>query len=142
MKLIAGIKSNAKPQLPDHGAVVSSTALDAPWQLERGAVTAELAVALPAVVLLLITILAIAAAFGTQMRVSDAARTGARLYSIGRSQPEVKSQVIQIAGANSTINIAQDGEWATISVKRPVSLGPANLGIFTLSAEAVVWIEP
>ncbi|MGO2180660.1 MAG: hypothetical protein ACTH5I_18920, partial [Cellulosimicrobium funkei] len=44
---------------------------------ERGAVTAELAVALPAVVLVLVVVLTLAAAAGAQMRSADAARAAA-----------------------------------------------------------------
>ena len=110
--------------------------------VERGSVTAELAVALPAVVLLLITIIAIAAAFGTQIRVSDAARTGARLYSLGQPREQVVAAISTMAGAGATVEITADGQWATVEVQRHLRIGPANLGPFRLAGTAVVWVEP
>jgi len=109
---------------------------------EQGSVTAELAVALPAVVLLLITIIAIGAAFGTQIRVSDAARTGARLYALGHPREHVTTTIRALAGSDATASFTSDGQWATIDVTRSLAIGPANLGVFQLSGSAVVWLEP
>lgn len=53
-------------------------------QTERGGVTAELAVALPAVVLLLMTILGAAVVGRVQVECADAARVAARQASLGR----------------------------------------------------------
>jgi len=143
MKQKADIKSIRKPNTTSQVA----DRLSPTRQSEKGSVTAELAVALPAVVLLLFTVLAIAAAFGTQMRVSDAARIGARLYAIGAPTSEIEYKIKEIAGPNAISNIPKKDpygidEWTTISVKRMAGIGPANIGIFTLSASATVWIEP
>lgn len=58
---------------------------DKSW--EKGAITAEFATTLPAVMVIFAIVIAMAAAFGTQFRVSDAARTGARLVAM-RAEPE------------------------------------------------------
>ncbi|MDR2703355.1 MAG: pilus assembly protein [Cellulomonadaceae bacterium] len=113
---------------------------------DRGAVTAELAVALPGVVLLLLTILGLGAAFGTQMRVSDAARTAARLYSVSAGLADITAVAQQVAGQSAVVELLPEhplpGEWATITVRRSASFGPANLGPLLLSGSATVWLEP
>lgn len=120
-----------------------TVALDAHVAPERGSVTAELAVALPAVVLLLITIIAMVAAFGTQIRVSDAARTGARLSALGYSPEVVHATMLELAGSGAEVSAVSSADgFVTVSVSRHLALGPASLGPFRLSGQASVWIEP
>jgi Flp pilus assembly protein TadG len=102
----------------------------------RGAVTAEFAVALPAVVLLLALLLAGAAAGATQLRLEQAAFAGARALARGESQAAAQATVSRLAGASATAAIAADGEWTSVTVADRVA-GPLGSTVpWTLTARA------
>ncbi|UZX05592.1 hypothetical protein F8G81_19150 [Arthrobacter sp. CDRTa11] len=102
----------------------------------RGAVTAEFAVALPAVLLLLALLLAGAAAGVTQLRLEEAARAGARALARGESVAAVEGIVRTLAGATATAAVAADGEWVSITVADRVG-GPLGTTVpWTLTAVA------
>lgn len=92
---------------------------------ERGAVTAEFAVALPAVLLVLGLLLAGAAAGLTQLRLEEAARAGARALARGEDQVSVSAVVRQVAGDSASAAVACDGGWLSVTVTGPVR-GPAG----------------
>ncbi len=81
----------------------------------RGAVTAEFAVALPAVLLLLALLLAGAAAGVTQLRLEEAARAGARALARGEDAGVVEGIVRTLAGATATAAVGADGEWLSVT---------------------------
>jgi len=102
----------------------------------RGAVTAEFAVALPAVLLLLALLLAGAAAGATQLRLEEAALAGARALARGESQAAAEAIVSRLAGASATAAIAADGEWVSVTVADRVA-GPLGSTVpWTLTAKA------
>ncbi|MCL1801260.1 MAG: pilus assembly protein [Promicromonosporaceae bacterium] len=109
---------------------------------ESGAITAEFATALPAVVLLVAVVLAIAAVMGTQLQVSDAARAGARAAALGLDGTAIASVIGQTAGARATHHIAADGPWLTVSVSRSVGLGPLRVHPIQVTGSATSWREP
>jgi hypothetical protein len=113
---------------------------DKPW--EKGAVTAEFATALPAVMVIFAIVIAMAAAFGTQFRVSDAARTGARLVAMRAESGRIRTSIIQIAGGQPEVSISQAGSWATVKVKRSLHLGPIWLTPLSVTGIATSWVEP
>ena len=82
----------------------------------RGAVTAEFAVALPAVLLLLALLLAGSAAGVTQLRLEEAARAGARALARGEDAAAVDVIVRRLAGASAASAVASDGEWVSVTV--------------------------
>jgi hypothetical protein len=102
----------------------------------RGAVTAEFAVALPAVVLLLALLLAGAGAGVTQLRLEEAARAGARALARGDSAAGVEAIVRRLAGQTAGSAVTSDGEWigVTVSGRAPGALG--SLLPWTFSARA------
>lgn len=111
-----------------HPAVVPGSA--------RGAVTAEFAVALPAVLALLAMLLAGAAAGMTQLRIEEGARAGARALARGEDPGAVERTVRTLAGGSAAASIAADGEWFSITVTDHVS-GPLGASIpWTLTARA------
>ena len=81
----------------------------------RGAVTAELAVGLPAVVLVLATVLTGVAAGVTQLRVEEAARAAAREIMRG-SEVEARDAAQRIAGDGARVTVTADGEWMRVEV--------------------------
>ncbi|MFK0039553.1 TadE family type IV pilus minor pilin [Paenarthrobacter sp. NPDC090517] len=110
-------------------------------EAERGAVTAEFAVALPAVVLLLAFLLAGGAAGITQLRLEEAARAGARASARGETTGSVEGIVKRLAGDDVSAMLTDDGEWLTVTASSPVggALGP--LIPWTLKASATARAE-
>lgn len=102
----------------------------------RGAVTAEFAVALPAVLLLLALLLAGAAAGATQLRLEEAALAGARALARGESTAAAEEIVSRLAGASATAAIAADGEWVSVTVSDRVGGPLAAVVPWTLTARA------
>lgn len=100
---------------------------------DRGQATVELAVALPAVVALLVLLLAAGSAVVTQVRVADAARAGARAVIAGESAGEVTRVVRTLAGDGADVGVG-GGELVEVTVTRPLG-GP--LGHWGLQARAV-----
>jgi hypothetical protein len=102
----------------------------------RGAVTAEFAVALPSVVLLLALLLAGSAAGVTQIRIEEAARGGARALARGAPVGEVGAIVRRLAGETAGSTVALDGEWLGVTVSGRVPGPVGSLIPWTLSASA------
>ena len=107
---------------------------------ERGAVTAEFAVALPAVVLVLVAVLLIAMAGATQLQVSDAARAGARAGAAGEADARIVEIARHVGGADVEVTVHRADPWITVRVQAPVSGGWFAGGILA-SAEATAWLE-
>lgn len=102
----------------------------------RGVVTAEFAVALPAVVLLLALLLAGSAAGMTQLRMEEAARAGARALARGEDAAAVDAIVRRLAGAAAASAVASDGEWLSVTVSGKVPGAVGSLLPWTLTARA------
>ena len=93
---------------------------------ERGAVTAELVVALP--VLLAVT-LALVWMIGLgvgQVRVVDGAREGARALARGDDPDTARSLAVEVAGAGARVHIGQTAGRVVVTVDRVVT-GPGGL---------------
>ncbi|MET1064149.1 MAG: TadE family type IV pilus minor pilin [Arthrobacter sp.] len=105
----------------------------------RGAVTAEFAVTLPAVLLLLALLLAGSAAGATQLRLDEAARAGARALARGEDAAAVDVIVRRLAGNAAASAVASDGEWLTVTVSGRVPGAVGSLLPWTLSARA--WVR-
>ncbi|YCP99190.1 pilus assembly protein [Arthrobacter sp. R4-81] len=102
----------------------------------RGAVTAEFAVALPAVLLLLAMLLAGSAAGLTQLRLEEAARAGARALARGEDPEAIEGIVRQVAGSSASAAISADGEWLSVIVSGRSGGSAGSLVPWTLSAKA------
>jgi Flp pilus assembly protein TadG len=118
---------------------LNTSSIDDP---ESGAITAEFATALPAVMMIGIALVAIGAAFTTQFRVHDAARVGARLTALGKDSYTVKNEVAAIARGNASVVITGSQNWVTVNVFRGFDVGPAWLPAVGLSSSATAWVEP
>ncbi|WP_246012574.1 TadE family type IV pilus minor pilin [Myceligenerans xiligouense] len=104
--------------------------------------TAELAVALPAVVLVLVAVLTLVAASVAQMRAVDAARAGARAVAIGEADSDVARTVARVGGDDVELSIDRDGEWVRVTVTKPVVNGWASDGPLRARGTATAWVEP
>jgi hypothetical protein len=94
-------------------------------RVDRGTATAELAVVLPAVVLLGASGVWAVAAAAAQLRCVDAAGTGARALARGESTAAVSRAVAEVAPAGAAVSISRTGDLAVVEVRMTVRLpGP------------------
>lgn len=110
--------------------------MDSPKR-ERGAVTAEFAVALPALVLVLAFVLAISSVALKTASLQAAARSGARLAAVEPNPQVVYQLVSSMAGVGATINIEFGERLATVTVTKQATIGPFNLGSYELRGSAI-----
>lgn len=88
---------------------------------QEGAASAELAVALPAVAVVLAAVLSVGQVVLTQVRCVDAARAGARAAARGEAPGQVWSlSLAQAPGA--TVTVGRSGASVTVEVTRSVSV--------------------
>ena len=103
---------------------------------EAGAVTAETAVLLPALVLLLAVHLAAAAAGVDLIRYEEAARASARAAARGESTAVVRTTALRLAGDGAAVAVARDARTTTVTVSGPAPGVLGQWGGWRLSAEA------
>lgn len=129
-------RSRTVPQRPGRGAGNPHGRRSLRERNTSGAVTAEFAVALPAVLMLLAMLLAGSAAGITQLRLEEAARAGARALARGDEPPAVEGMVRKLAGATASSAVVADGEWLSVTVSDRVA-GPFGTVVpWTLTARA------
>lgn len=87
-----------------------------PWFDQRGMVTAEFAVVLPAVVLVLALSLGALGLALDQIRCVDAARAGARAASRGDSAGAVVQVATRAAPSDATVSVGTSGDLVSVSV--------------------------
>ncbi|WP_318241865.1 TadE family type IV pilus minor pilin [Arthrobacter pullicola] len=102
--------------------------------------TAELAVALPAVVVLLAGLLTGAAAGVTQLRLEEAASAAARQVMRGEAAA-AGDTVARLAGPRAGLELRTEGEWVTVQVESPLSAPLLEHLPITLTAQAVALPE-
>jgi hypothetical protein len=112
-----------------------------PLDVERGSVTAELAIGLPVVVLLVVLLAALAGAGVTELRCDAAARAGAREAALGSPDASVRATAQRVAGDGTTVDVAASDGWTTVRVSAPVAFGPW-VAPLRVSGSAVAKDEP
>lgn len=118
---------------------VSGTADRRNRRRDRGSVTAEMAAALPVVVLLLIVGLTGVTAVSDKLRCVDAAREAARMAARGEDGEEAGRR---IAPDDATISVRTEGDTVRAVVRvRVRTLGPF-LPPLTVEGYAVAAVEP
>ena len=108
---------------------------------DRGAVTVETAVIMPALVLLLSVLLAAAAAGMTSLRFEEAARASARAAARGERSAVVESTAREIAGDGASVAVGAAGDRVTVTITGPA---PGILGQWStwqLDAHASAAVE-
>lgn len=111
------MKSTRTPR--DGGATRGSRSVSG----QRGAVTAEFAVALPSIVVLLVVVLTAVTVGASQLRLEEAARAGAREIMRGEGTVVATTTVQRLAGRDAELAVTGDGTWATVHVSTTVD-GP------------------
>ena len=105
-------------------------------------VTAETAVVLPVLLLVLAGAVAAVTVVGAQLRCVDAAREGARAAARGDDAATVRALVLRAAPDGMAVSVALDGGDVRVVVAgRLPLLGPVPLDV-EVSAEAVARLEP
>jgi hypothetical protein len=109
---------------------------------DRGSVTAEVAVALPALMLIVSTAIGAVTVVTAQLRCLDAAREAAR--AVVRSEPDavVRELAAQAAPAGGSAVVTSDGERVTVTVRATVHLLGGLLPDVAVTGRAVGLREP
>ena len=95
---------------------------------DRGSATAEIAVGLPAVVLVLAACLGSLGLGTAQVRAQDAAADAARLLGRGETLAAAQRHVDRsVPGARLAVDYPDDLVCTTVSVERPVLLVPVRV---------------
>lgn len=98
---------------------------------EQGSLTAEFAVAIPAVILVLLLVISLAMQGAARVSLEDAARSAARELARGETSAVVEQTVRDTAGAEVNIVISQEGAYSRVLLTQPVQI----LGLIELNAE-------
>jgi hypothetical protein len=109
---------------------------------DRGSVTAELALGLPAVVLALVVVLLVGSVAVAQVRSTDAARAAARAAALGEDTAAVVAIATNLAGDQAEVTVEEAGGWVRVTVSRPLSTGWLGGAALTASASFTVPVEP
>ena len=96
---------------------------------EHGTATAELAVALPSLVVVLAVALAAVDLGLDQVRCVDAARLGARLLARGEPRPEVLAQVRAAAPAGARVSVTSSDSRVSVRITGAVPSALRPLGV-------------
>ncbi|WP_191089811.1 TadE family type IV pilus minor pilin [Nesterenkonia ebinurensis] len=102
-----------------------------PFVAERGSVTAEFALALPGVVLVLLLVISLAMTGASRVALEDAARAAARESARGQSAAVAEQTARDTAGGDITVTISAEGAYTSVVVTQPVQL----IGLIELNAE-------
>ena len=108
---------------------------------ERGSVTAESAVIMPALVLLLAVLLAAAAAGMTLIRFEEAARATARAAARGDTVAVAQQRGAEIAGPEATVAVIRSTHRVDVSVTGPAPGILGDWGRWQLNAKATAIVE-
>ena len=105
---------------------------------DHGMVTAELAAALPALVLVVSLLLTVVGTASDASRTSEAARSAARAASVGTDEAVVTAQAKRLAPEGSSIRVWMDGPWVRVEVIAPGRhWGPVPLPVPRTTAAAL-----
>ena len=107
---------------------------------DEGFVTAEAAIVLPTLMVVLGLLVGVVVTVGDQLRCVDAARSGARLAARGESDARVRSVARQVAPPGAEVEVVTAGGEVDVTVRlavRPTHWLPA----LHLSAHAVLPVE-
>ncbi|WP_103528932.1 TadE family type IV pilus minor pilin [Streptomyces sp. SM12] len=107
---------------------------------DGGYVTAEAALAVPALVAVLAMVLWGVAAGMVRQECADAARAGARALARGEPASDVRTLALAVAPSGARVRLSQDGELHRVRVEA-TSWGPNAISL-SVAADAVAQVEP
>ncbi|GEM_PF-5161455 len=103
-------------------------------------VTAETAVVLPFVILVAASLTWVVSLGTTQMRVSDAARDGARILARGQTEDQARAAVSELV-PDAVVSVQVSSGRATVKVRTRAEMPLVPKAAVNLSARAVAVIE-
>jgi Flp pilus assembly protein TadG len=109
---------------------------------DGGMATAELAVVLPALALVVAAALTAVSVLLAQLRCVDAAREGARAAARGEPIDVTRSAAARAAPAAATVAVGTEGENVRVTVSARAGRAGGLLPTFTVTATAVALREP
>jgi hypothetical protein len=109
---------------------------------DRGTVTAEIAVALPALVVLVMAAVTAVAVATAQLRCIDAAREAARAAARGEQEAAVRDLAMQAAPDQSGVTVTAAGDRVSVTVSKKVGLLSGRGPSITVMGRAVAASEP
>lgn len=109
---------------------------------DRGSVTAELAIGLTGVAVVLVALLTTVTAAQAQLQVVDAAGAGARAAARGESHAEVAEIARRLAGPSAVTAVRLTGATATVEVSARVRMPLPGAPGLTVRGRAVTPAEP
>lgn len=92
----------------------------------RGSVTAEFAVILPVVVLVIAMLINVIVVGMHQSNLHQAASSAARQLARGESTATINTAVATMTSANTKVSVAISDDWATVELTAPI---PGPLGL-------------
>lgn len=104
--------------------------------------TAEFAVLLPVVVLVLGVVAGLAAGATAQLRCIDAARVAARAAALGEDDMAVSGIARRVAGAGARVVVTRADGWVDVTVESGVGPDVPLLGGFVVRGTASGRAEP
>ncbi|HET7311074.1 MAG TPA: TadE family type IV pilus minor pilin [Mycobacteriales bacterium] len=108
---------------------------------EDGMVTAELAVTLPTVVLVLVGAVTVLLAVASQLRCTDAAAVAARLAARGETAAAARAAALSIAGDAADVRVSTVAGTVEVDVRAPAQL-PLLHGLLHLPTVSATFREP
>ena len=114
------------------------------WHGDRGSATAETAIVLPVVVVMMVAILVTGTGIGTQVQLENAARGAARELARGEDAAAATAAAQEIGGPGTRVSIRVEGDWVHVEVTRSLQLDAGILSgaRWELSADASARREP
>lgn len=112
---------------------------------DRGSVTAETAVVLPVIVVLVAVLAFVGSAGAQQVRVDASARAAARELARGEDEGAAVAAARRSSGAPVDVEVSRDGEWLRVQVTRtvrPAARGPLSGLEVEVTGRAVAHLEP
>ncbi|MDO5662797.1 MAG: TadE family type IV pilus minor pilin [Brachybacterium sp.] len=111
---------------------------------DRGSATAETAVVLPVVVMLVLVLGLAGSGLALQVRLETGARAAARELARGEDEGSAIAAAREVAGPSADVSISREGDLVRVRVTRELR---ASSGILAgarwpLAAEAVARVEP
>lgn len=107
---------------------------------DEGSITAETAVVLPVLVLVVALLLGVTRAVSVELSVQDAARVGARAAARGESSAEVRRLAAAAAPVGATVSVSIAGGLVYVVVRaevRPLGAAARFLPVLDVAARAV-----
>lgn len=114
-----------------HAHVKEDPAPPATSDSEGGSVTAEFALALPGVVLVLLLVMSLAMHGAARIALEDGARAAARELARGESTSTAEQLARDTAGDDVSVAISAEGQYTRVVLTRPVTI----LGLVELTSE-------